>query len=203
MIVDSYVWEETEHVPFAILHVDLINISHYTHNTIDKDACKLYHSKDPSDFLTHVFQEHEPKWQSFGTIDHVFIERQPPLGLTQIESLLFHKYRDRVLKISPNSMHKRFSLPDEYEKRKERVVELAGPFFTSFPQYVKASRHHDIADAMLLALHQLMTWQSQAKAKLNESLKKDRLNKSMIAMKECTADEWFEKFRYVANSNIA
>jgi hypothetical protein len=154
--LDETTWLTSEKLPIRVLHVDLIDITRYTHNVVSQENCMLYHSNDIGDRLYHALQEHEPQW---GSVNMVLLEMQPICGgLTNVEALLSQRYRDKVHKVSPNSMHRRFRLSDDYDKRKIQVVQLATPWLKVFPKFVEVERKHDIADAFVIAVHQILEW---------------------------------------------
>lgn len=86
----------------------------------------------------------------FKEADTVLIERQPPAGLTNIESLLHYIYMDKVVLISPLSVHRHFGMSHlDYDQRKERSISIAGKYINDIPY----ERQHDIADALCMIIH--------------------------------------------------
>ena len=102
-----------------------------------KIVCKLYHTRALSDRLDHFFAYYgymlDIAWK-------IFIEQQPPGGLTDVEQLIFKKYRDKSILVNPNSMHKYFNMGSklkkdgkdsnisDYEARKIKSIEIAQTF---------------------------------------------------------------------------
>jgi hypothetical protein len=118
-----------------------INITRYK---CDRD-CTLYHTNEVSDLVTHFIQQYN---NVLSTSDVILMERQPPGGLTNVESLLFYIFRDKIKLISPNSMHAHFGIGHlTYEQRKERTVEIATKYMNIYGE-----RKHDVADAFCIAL---------------------------------------------------
>lgn len=86
----------------------------------------------------------------FKEADTVLIERQPPAGLTNIESLLHYIYMDKVVLVSPLSVHRHFGMGHlDYEQRKDRSISIASKYIDDIPY----ERQHDIADAMCMIIH--------------------------------------------------
>lgn len=86
----------------------------------------------------------------FKEVDKVLIERQPPAGLTNIESLLHYIYMDKVVLISPLSVHRHFGMSHlDYDQRKERSISIASKHIDNIPY----ERQHDIADALCMIIH--------------------------------------------------
>ena len=102
--------------------------------------CDLGHTSHVVDYIDHVFQNYK---NVFDLADKVVIERQPPGGLVAVEALVYSKFRNKAVLVSPNSMHLFFQINHlDYDNRKLEVVKLAD---------VKGrGRLHDIADAYLL-----------------------------------------------------
>jgi hypothetical protein len=60
--------------------------------------------------------------------EHVVIERQPPMGMQAIMELLIYILEGAgktVSLVNPNTLHKYYGMPEEYEARKERAVAFA------------------------------------------------------------------------------
>ena len=113
--------------------------------------CALAHSRNPVDWMAHVFEYYRSQ---FEVADEILIERQPLVGLVDIQALIYSKFRDKASLVSPNAMHKHFGLPRcDYEGRKLLTVEIARPYISHIPDLPE--RLHDVADAVSLALHQV------------------------------------------------
>lgn len=85
----------------------------------------------------------------FDSSDVILIERQPPGGFTNIQTLLHYMFRDKVILVNPVSMHAHFGMRHlDYEGRKARVESIASRYVTSLEE-----RKHDIADAMCMILY--------------------------------------------------
>jgi hypothetical protein len=85
----------------------------------------------------------------FQSADVILIERQPPGGFTNIQTLLHYMFIDKVILVNPVSMHTHFGMGHlNYEQRKERVESIASRYVT-----IEEERKHDIADALCMILY--------------------------------------------------
>ena len=147
-VVKSYVDDKTFEI--KILEIFKVDLTNLPHKKIDRWKCKLEHTCEVADLVAHFIQEYGDYLEES---DKILIERQPPTGLTQIETLLLFLYRSKVELISPNSMHKYFHINVlEYESRKERTIEISKSFLENFQEYQELSRKHDIADAVCMII---------------------------------------------------
>jgi hypothetical protein len=109
---------------------------------------KYIYSNDMVDLVPLFVEDHQ---ELFDTADTILIERQPPGGFTNIEILLHYMFKDKVILVSPVSMHTHFGMRHlNYEERKERTVSLAEKFTDIDIPY---ERKHDIADAVCMLLY--------------------------------------------------
>ena len=127
-----------------------VDLPKLPHRRVKRTECKIPHTNELADLMAHFIQE-------FGYIldnaDRILIERQPPMGLTNVETLLLYLYRDKTELISPNSMHKHFMIGCfDYEKRKLRTIELSYNLLEHFEKYNILERKHDIADAVCMII---------------------------------------------------
>lgn len=112
--------------------------------------CKLSHDGHVVHKIAHVFVMYK---RFFDTADKVFIERQPVMvgSMLHVEALLYDRLKDKAELVSPMSMHKHFSLPkNDYDGRKARVDEIAGPHLQHLQGYKELTRTHDIGDGYLM-----------------------------------------------------
>ena len=113
--------------------------------------CSIPHTNEVADLVAHFVERYRDILYSADTI---LIERQPPGGLTNVESLLVYIFREKIKIISPNRMHKHFMIGHfDYETRKQKTEEIAGPYLESHESYTNQVRKHDMADAMCLILY--------------------------------------------------
>lgn len=127
--------------------VHVINITRIPHKKISRCECKIPHTSEVADMMAHFIQEYD---DYLNEADMILIERQPPTGLTQIETLLLYLYRSKTHLVSPNSMHCHFKIGQyTYERRKECTIKLAQSYLDGFENL---GRIHDASDAVCLAI---------------------------------------------------
>jgi hypothetical protein len=132
-----------------VIDCNRIDIRKIKHRKVPFCVCKLHHDNCVPDYLDHFIQE----LPHFNDCDILIIERQPPMGIMNVQDLLFKLFRDKVLLISPNSMHKYFKLSSDYNERKKQSEELSLDYLTDFENFNKQIRRHDISDAMLMIIY--------------------------------------------------
>lgn len=179
-LVKAYIDETCE---INIQDIFLIDLPKLPHRHVHRLDCKLFHTNELADLMAHFIQEYGYLLQE---ADKIYIERQPPTGLTNIETLLLFLYREKTELVSPNSMHKHFMIGHlEYEKRKERTIELSNKLLEHFENYKDMTRKHDIADAVCMII-------------FKNSLKKENYRLSNIQK-----GIPFEEFIYNGNYNFS
>ena len=179
-LVKAYIDETYE---ISIQDIFLIDLPKLPHRHVHRLDCKLFHTNELADLMAHFIQEYGHLLQE---ADKIYIERQPPTGLTNIETLLLFLYREKTELVSPNSMHKHFMIGHlEYEKRKERTIELSNNLLEHFENYKDMARKHDIADAVCMII-------------FKNSLKKENYRLSNIQK-----GIPFEEFIYNGNYNFS
>ena len=77
-----------------ILDCNRINITNIKHNKVKFCDCTLRHDSCIPDYLDHFIQENE---EIFEKADHILLERQPPVGITNVQDLLFKLFRHNLL----------------------------------------------------------------------------------------------------------
>lgn len=109
---------------------------------------KYLRSNDFVDLIPLFVEDHQ---DIFDSVDKILIERQPPGGFTNIEILLHYMFKDKVILISPISIHTHFGVRHlDYEERKDRSIRLAEKYTNIDIPY---ERKHDIADAICMILY--------------------------------------------------
>ena len=104
-------------------------------------------TNDTAVLISLFVDDHE---SIFKESEVILIERQPPGGLTNIETLLHYIFMDKVKLISPQSVHRHFGMAHlTYEERKERSISIASKYIKDIPY----ERQHDIADALCMIIH--------------------------------------------------
>ena len=131
-----------------ILDCNRIDITNVKHKRVNFCDCKLHHDRCIPDYLDHFIQE----TPYFEECDILIIERQPPVGITNIQDLLFKQFREKVLLISPGSIHKYFGMSNVYEERKEESEKIAESYLSNFSKFTTNNRKHDISDALLMCI---------------------------------------------------
>jgi hypothetical protein len=132
-----------------IIDCNRIDITHMRHNKIPFHSCKLHHDNCIPDYLDHFIQE----TTYFEESDIILLERQPPVGITNVQDLLFKQFREKTLLISPNSVHKYFNLNSDYNIRKTESEKIANNYLIDFHKFTGNKRKHDMSDALLMILY--------------------------------------------------
>lgn len=116
-----------------------------------KPDCSIPHTNEVADLVAHFVEAYRDILYS---ADKILIERQPPGGLTNVESLLVYIFREKIEIISPNRMHKHFMIGHfDYEVRKQKTEEISNEYLNHLESYTNQVRKHDMADAMCLVLY--------------------------------------------------
>jgi hypothetical protein len=85
--------------------------------------------------------------------DVLLLERQPPVGITNVQDLIFSIFRKKVQLISPNKIHKYFGMSKDYVIRKQESEKISEYYLNDFKKFTNNSRKHDISDAMLMLIY--------------------------------------------------
>ena len=133
-----------------IMDCNRINITNVKHNKVKLCDCTLRHDSCIPDYLDHFIQEH---MNMFDDSDIILLERQPPAGITNVQDLLFTRFRDKVLLVSPNSVHKYFNMSKDYDTRKIESEQISSLFLCTFRGFIKNMRKHDISDSLLMIIY--------------------------------------------------
>jgi len=150
----GYVFAEINET-ISVLDCNRVDITKIKHTTISYCNCQLYHSNCIPDYLDHFIQEHV---NLFEISDIILIERQPPVGITNVQDLLFSKFRNKVKLVSPNTIHKFFKMTKgDYDLRKIESLNLSFEYLNQFKTFQESERKHDMSDAMLMIIHYFKT----------------------------------------------
>lgn len=133
-----------------IIDCDRIDITNVKHCKVNYCDCKLYHESCIPDYLDHFIQEYS---EMFESSEIIIIERQPPVGITNVQDLLFTKFRHKVILISPVSVHKYFGMSKDYSIRKIESENISEVHLNSFKSFTNNVRKHDISDAMIMLIY--------------------------------------------------
>ena len=182
-----------------IVWIDLVDIQVFSHvDGVSREECDLGHTKTFCDWMNHVFQNNIV---IFEMADIILIERQPPIGLVGIEQLIFSRWRNKAVLISPNSMHKFFQIGHfDYEQRKCKTEQITHKYLNEYSnlsdKYCSYERRHDIADSLCMTLF----WISKKQEEYYSIKEKERLKTIVYNRKsngyKLSVDDWFEQFRY-------
>ena len=184
-------------LPIRVLQTETVDIANIPHKRVTQKACTLYHSGQVSDRMAHFFQEYEPQWSEFGEIAQVFLERQPPLGVTSVEALLFQRYRHKVHQIAPQSMHKWMKISHLDSKgRKTATIAAATPYLQHFYTFSKLARKHDQSDALMLFLYAMHKRAQQKQSRILQRERNQRMNEHFQYFSGTGMNEFFEGFRF-------
>ncbi len=144
---------------WRISEVNSMRLLNLTQFECDRSKCTLEHERCMSDYLSHLFDEH----QVFRESDVILVELQPPTGFIAIQEIIRFQYRNKVQVISPTVVHKWFHFRDypvgadkemRYQLRKTWSIHLAQSTLREYCKQdlldtsgLKTERLHDIADA--------------------------------------------------------
>lgn len=176
-------------------HFDLINITKFTHKHVSKNDCDLYHNKTISDWMEHVFQDNLYFYES----DYILIERQPPQGHTAVEQIIFNKFRNKVVLISPNSVHKYLGISHlDYDSRKNEseyvLYQTLDDNCIPYNTLESFDRLHDIGDSICMFLY----WIHCERKELYLNKKRQRFKTRISTYdKNKTISEWFDTYKYI------
>lgn len=151
LVNNNYVLNKHQNQKYIeILDCNRVDITRIQHNKIPFCECTLHHERCIPDYLDHFIQE----TTYFQECDVLLLERQPPVGITNVQDLLFKQFRNKVILIHPASVHAYFDLPScEYELRKAKSEMLSNTYLKNEHNFLNNVRRHDISDAMLITLY--------------------------------------------------
>ena len=147
----GYTLVEIKDNTLKVLSCNRVDITKVQHNRVARCNCNLYHENCIPDYLDHFIQENQ---DIFDRADKILIERQPPVGITNVQDLIFTRFRNKVILISPNSVHKHFKMTrNDYSLRKQESLNITRDYLKDFYNFETNERQHDISDALLLVLY--------------------------------------------------
>lgn len=126
-----------------------VNIKKFVckHNT-RQGGCPLFHSNTSFDRMAHFFVQHEHRFMS---ADRVLIERQPPVGLTDVEQILFGHFRQNAELVHPRSLMTWLGARGASRaERKAMAVDRIAPYATGAFAHLEGNNH--VADAFCYVL---------------------------------------------------
>lgn len=149
----GYTLVEIENRELRVIECNRVDITRVQHNRVARCNCNLYHENCIPDYLDHFIQENQ---EIFDRADQILIERQPPVGITNVQDLIFTRFRNKVKLVSPNSVHKHFKMTrNDYETRKQESLTITQEYLKDFYNFQTNIRKHDICDSLLLVLYYL------------------------------------------------
>jgi len=159
---------------FLVYEIDCLDITKTRHLLVTKQDCTLRHSKGIYDRISHFVQE-TPQFEDCAGIA---IERQPIMGHTSVEQILYGLLGEKTHLVHPRSMHKEFNIGHlTYDERKLQTTEISKQYMTEecLQKMAEMDRVCDIGDAVCLLLFRIRQLrrlylkekaESQAKEKL-------------------------------------
>jgi len=127
-----------------------IDLTRTIHKKVAIEECTIPHTKETCDRVAHFLQEHE---SLFNEADHVLIERQPIMGMKDVEGLIMSRFRHKTTLVSPNKMHKFFNIRHlDYDERKVATEQIADLHIGHIHTYANCARKHDMADAVCICI---------------------------------------------------
>lgn len=109
------------------------------------------------DTLKNYFETHK---KSFIKCDLIFVEYQPPSGMSFIHEFLQSKYVNRVRLVHPKSVQKFFKISNfNYNERKIAIEYYSYQLISLdfFFKLSKLTRKHDVCDAICLSYYFIQT----------------------------------------------
>lgn len=187
--------DDQELISAQVVTALCVNISKIQHQKISRKDCTLYHSKEIVDKMNHFFQEYKYLWTGDNDdVQYICIEKQPPCGITSVETMLHYHFRDKLKIIYPVQMHKWLGISDfDYEQRKNRVVSLADDWLKNQSDFKTMERKHDMADALMLGLFFIYK-NRQEEQKKRKKRKFHHVHQKTSSMKDPII--FFEQYRF-------
>ena len=133
-----------------IIECGRVDITNMKHSLVPRHLCTLHHDFCIPDYLDHFIQEHQ---SMFDCSDTIILERQPPTGITNVQDLLFKRFRHKVIMVSPISVHGYFCLSKDYNTRKLESEKISTDFLKKFDNFNNNIRKHDISDSLLMFVY--------------------------------------------------
>lgn len=181
-----------ENVFKEVVWMDLVDITEFH----CLPNCGLHHSKTICDRVEHMLAEYK---QVFDKANIILIEQQPPTGLVAVEQMIFSRYRDKAVLISPVAVHKHFFIRQlDYEQRKEASVRIASRYISEkfLEKLGSYERMHDISDSILFTLYWLRKFQEYQEREKLLKKRQEAMEKYNYHVK-MSLDDFFDQFRYI------
>ncbi len=177
-----------------IINCKLVNLTNLV-NKCNIEKCELGHTKTAADYLFHLFKLYK---KLFDSSNIILIEKQPPMGLVEIEQIINFQYRNKSVLVHPNSMQSHFKINMySYEQRKIETTKIAKKYLENIPEYINNDRKHDLSDAVCFVLFYL----HKLKSEKDIESEKDRIRKINSKHSIIVGTNQFSKFEYVPDCN--
>lgn len=134
----------------AVREARCVDLADVAHRRVPRAACALSHSNSLASRFAHFMQEFEPTLRE---AELVLVEQQPPGSAGCVfEQLLLFALPSKARTVHPRSVHAFFRIGHlDYEARKSAAERIARPHLAGIDTS-RASRMHDIADALCILL---------------------------------------------------
>lgn len=181
-----------------IVWFDLVDITKFD----CKPNCPFQHTKTFADWIRHFIDKYET---ILNKAKYILIERQPPNGLVVVEQLLYGCFREKSILISPNSVHKFFSIGHlDYDNRKIASVNLTMKYFTGnlHTKFSKLWRKHDLCDAVLFTLF----WAKKEKDRIETEILLQKRKEALSKYNKdlgMSLDTFFDIYRHIPNPSCS
>lgn len=127
--------------------------------SLDKSLTE-YNSNELADRMDRFFETFRDRLDE---CERIFIERQPIMGLVAVEQMIFKKYREKAILLSPNSVHRYFRIGKThgytYQSRKMESDHIAENYIKIYGSqevcsyYDSLDRRHDVSDCICMAIY--------------------------------------------------
>lgn len=180
-------------VQVEIVAADCVDITILRHNHVHREQCRLFHSADACDRVTHFIQEHKVMLRE---CHYLLIERQPIQGLNHVEQLLFAAFRNKAVLCPPQLMHRWLGIHQcDRAGRKRATIARATPTLEKFKVFAdQPDKREHMSDALCI----LLWWVERRMPRPSTTSSKADSSQQNKKAKKGTA-EWFGQFAFTTN----
>lgn len=133
---------------YTLNKIELCELVDITDFRCNQRKCSLNHEPNVAYRMKHFFLNYR---EYFNKADYIIIERQPIMGITDVQEIILYEFDSKCILISPNAMHKHFDINDlNYERRKEQTIKMSEHLLKEFKDFNNNERKHDMGDALCL-----------------------------------------------------
>ncbi len=188
VVAEVHIWPDAQNAQVEIVAADCVDITILRHNHVHRECCRLFHSADACDRVTHFIQEHKVMLRE---CHYLLIERQPIQGLNHVEQLLFAAFRNKAVLCSPQLMHRWLGI-DRCDRagRKRATIARATPTLEKFKVFAdQPDKREHMSDALCI----LLWWVEQRMPRPlpHATSKSEKAKKGTAA--------WFGQFAFSSN----